>query len=93
MLSKSQQPRESVDLYIMDKFNLFQRATATKARDFEDFLDYTIRGFENANLKRRVRESCVLNRPVDFRRFRSSQKTAGRYFVKEEKDKGVHRRG
>ena len=70
-LARSQQPREAVDLYILDKFNLFQRATATKARDFEDFLDYTIRGFENAYLKRRVRESCVLHRPVDFRRFRS----------------------
>ena len=47
-LARTQQTGESVDLYVLDKHNLFKRSSITKTQNFEDFVDYTIRGFLNA---------------------------------------------
>ena len=69
-LTRSQQPAESVDLYILDKFNLFKRASIQKTRDFDDFIDYAIRGFINGYLKQKVREACVMKVPRNFMKFR-----------------------
>ena len=59
-----------MDFYILDKHNLFKRSSITKTRNFEDFVDYTIRGFLNAYLKKKVRESCVMRVPKTFIQFR-----------------------
>lgn len=69
-LARTQQTGESVDLYVLDKHNLFKRSSITKTRNFEDFVDYTIRGFLNAYLKKKVRESCVMKVPRTFIQFR-----------------------
>ena len=69
-LSRTQQTGESIDLYLLDKFNLFKRSSIGKNRDFEEFMDQTIRGFLNAYLKEKVREACTMKTPKSFIKFR-----------------------
>lgn len=69
-LARTQQTGESVDLYVLDKYNLFKRSSVKRNRNFEDFIDYTIRGFVNPYLKKKVRESCVMKIPKTFAKFR-----------------------
>ena len=69
-LARTQQTGESVDLYVLDKHNLFRRSSVKGTRNFEDFIDYTIRGFINPYLKKKVRESCVMKVPKTFVKFR-----------------------
>ena len=68
-LARTQQTGESVDFYVLDKHNLFKRSSITRTRNFEDLMDYTIRGFLNAYLKKKVRESCVMKVPKTFIQF------------------------
>ena len=69
-VARTQQTGESVDLYVLDKHNLFKRSSVKRTRNFEDFIDYTIRGFINPYLKKKVRESCVMKVPKTFVKFR-----------------------
>ena len=59
-LNRIQQHGESVDLYVLDKHNLFLRGTKTETRNFDDCVEYTIRGLTNEYLKRKVRERSAL---------------------------------
>lgn len=70
-LSRTQQTNESVDLYVLDKYNLFKRSTIAKSRNLDDFLDYSIRGLTNQYLKKKIREACVINVPKSFIKFRA----------------------
>ena len=41
-----------MDVYVTDKHSLFKRFSVKRTQNFEDFVDYTIRGFINAYLKK-----------------------------------------